>query len=251
MNWNTNLYDQKHDFVSKYGEDVIALLNPVEGEDILDVGCGTGDLAALIAKQGATIIGIDSSKEMVEAAKQKYPHLHFEIMPAEDFSFEKKFDAVFSNATLHWVLEKEKAAQCIYNCLKPGGRLVAEFGGKGNVGKIIDALRTVLTDKGYPHAAAKKLWYFPSLSEYTGLLEKIGFRVTFASHFDRETPLKDNNGIGNWLQMFAKAYLLEVNSDAIPSIIKEVETKLKATNFKNGQWFADYVRLRIVAIKSS
>ena len=113
MEWNTNLYDQKHDFVSRYGEDVIKLLDPKSGEEILDVGCGTGDLAGIIGKTGANVTGIDSSEEMIIKAREKYPNIGFMIKSADNFSFDKKFDAVFSNATLHWVLEKEKAINCM------------------------------------------------------------------------------------------------------------------------------------------
>src|SRR5690349_1218807 len=133
MKWNTDLYDNNHAFVSRYGEDVIALLNPQAGERILDLGCGTGDLAEIIRQKGAAVTGLDSSPEMVATAAGKYPHIRFDVTSATDFSYEEKFDAIFSNATLHWVLECQKAIACIYNNLKPnGGRFVAEFGGKGN-----------------------------------------------------------------------------------------------------------------------
>ncbi|CAN5704816.1 class I SAM-dependent methyltransferase [soil metagenome] len=249
MNWNANLYDQKHDFVSKYGEDVINLLAPKKGEDILDVGCGTGDLAELVRASGANITGIDNSKEMIETAKAKYPLINFEIKAADNFQYDKKFDAVFSNATLHWVLEKEKAIDCIYNCLKPGARFVSEFGGKGNVYNIVNALKNTLIKYGFPENANRQVWYFPSLSEYTSLLEQKGFRVTFAAHFDRDTLLKDDNGIINWLHMFGKSFLQGLDDKIIGEILSEVEQLVKPTNFKNNQWYADYVRLRVVAIK--
>lgn len=249
MKWNTKLYDQKHDFVSKYGQDVIKLLDPKEGENILDVGCGTGDLAELISKKGANVLGIDSSEDMIYKAKEKYPHIEFLIASASDFRFARKFDAVFSNATLHWVLEKEKAIDCIYKCLKPKGRFVAEFGGKGNVINIVSALKNALQKHGYTSIANKKVWYFPSLSEYTSLLENKGFRVTWAAHFDRDTLLKENDGIRNWIYMFGKSFLYGLNTEMTDQILFDVEEEVRKTNFKNNQWFADYVRLRVLAIK--
>jgi trans-aconitate methyltransferase len=249
MQWNTNLYDQKHDFVSKYGEDVIKLLAPKEGENILDVGCGTGDLADMISKTGAHVLGIDSSEEMIQRACEKYPHLEFLVQSADNFHFEKEFDAVFSNATLHWVLEKEKAIDCIYNVLKKGGRFVAEFGGKGNVENILSALRHALTKHGYSDLANKHVWYFPSLSEYTSLLEQKGFRVTWAAHFDRETLLKDHDGIKNWIYMFGKSFLGTIDENITGQILSEVEDQIRSSNYKGNEWYADYVRLRIVAIK--
>lgn len=249
MQWNTNLYDQKHDFVSKYGEDVIELLAPKAGELILDLGCGTGDLADLISKRGAKVIGLDSSKEMIETARRKYPDIQFDVKSATDFSYDSPFDAVFSNATLHWVLDYESAVKCIYNTLKPNGRFVAEFGGKGNVANIVNALKGALKNEGYTEAANKQVWYFPSLSEYTSVLEQNSLRVVYAVHFDRDTLLKDDNGIRNWLQMFGQSYLQEVSADKMEGILQKVEEQIRPTNFKDNYWYADYVRLRVVAFK--
>ncbi len=250
MKWDSGLYDRKHDFVSKYGEDLIDILNPQPGEEILDLGCGTGDLAQLITDRGARVTGIDSSKEMIDAAKEKYPWISFDIQSATDFSFNKKFDAVFSNAALHWILEKEKVVKRVHECLKPNGRFVAELGGKGNVEKIINALKTSLATHGFVKQSQLQTWYFPSLSEYASLFEANGFRVTFASHFDRETALKDSHGIVNWLRMFGRTYLENIAADEVDNILKEVEHQLKSSNFRDGTWFADYKRLRIVALKN-
>lgn len=249
MKWNTDLYDQKHNFVSKYGEDVIKLLAPETGENILDLGCGTGDLSEIIRKSGAHVLGIDSSEEMIKRAREKYPHIDFKVASADNFSFEKKFDAVFSNATLHWVLKKEQTVDCVYNSLNDGGRFVAEFGGKGNVDNIIAALQNSLIKHGYQDIADKHVWYFPSLSEYATLLESKGFRVTWAAHFDRDTLLKDKDGIRNWIAMFGKPFLGIISDTVTEQILLEVEEQIKSSNFKNGQWYADYVRLRIVAVK--
>lgn len=249
MKWNANLYDQKHDFVSKYGEGVIELLDPKEEELILDLGCGTGDLAELIRKKGSAVIGLDSSVEMIETARKKYPDIQFDIQSADDFHYDQIFDAVFSNATLHWVLEAEKVVRCIYQALKPGGRLVAEFGGKGNVANIVNALKIALANNGYEERAQKPVWYFPSLAAYATLLEQNGFRVVHASHFDRPTHLKGDNGIQNWLQQFGQPYLHDVNPELMKAILNDVESEIRPTNFKEGSWYADYVRLRVVAIK--
>lgn len=249
MKWDTNLYDNNHGFVSKYGESLIDLLDPKQGEQILDIGCGTGDLAALMSQQGAKVVGLDNSVEMVETARKKYPDIQFDNRSASNFSYDIQFDAAFSNATLHWILEYEEAIKCIYEALRPQGRFVAEFGGKGNVSKITSALKFQLSKRGYSEIAEKPLWYFPSLSEYTSLLERNGFRVVFAAHFDRETLLQGDDGIRNWIQMFGKPYLQNIDKEAVEAIISDVETQIRPTNFRNGNWYADYVRLRLVAIK--
>ena len=249
-NWNTDLYDEKHAFVFKYGEDLVDVLKPQPGERILDLGCGTGYLTNIIALSGAEVVGIDSSLEMISKAKLQYPELKFKVQSATEFHFDEPFNAIFSNAVLHWVLEKEKAIECMYRNLKRSGRLVLEMGGKHNVEKIINALQSSLIKHGFTEQAAKELWYFPSISEYTGLLEKRGFRVTYAAHFNRETKLSDTeNGIKDWVKMFGAAFLKEIEEGKIEEILNEVQTALQPTHFRNGSWYADYKRLRIIAIK--
>ncbi len=250
--WNANLYDDKHSFVSRYGEDLVELLNPQPGEKILDVGCGTGYLANLISERGAAVTGIDSSKEMIAKAKSEFPGVDFRVLSATDFHFNHLFDAVFSNAALHWVLEKQKAINCICENLKPGGRLVMEMGGKGNVENIINAVKQTLTQYGYTNAAEKNTWYFPSLSEYTLLLEATGFRVAYAAHYDRETKLQDDaNGIKDWLKMFGSSFFKEIDVNIVNDILNKVQDILKPVLFKNGNWYADYKRLRVIAIKQN
>ncbi|WP_028974463.1 class I SAM-dependent methyltransferase [Spirochaeta cellobiosiphila] len=249
MKWKSELYDSKHNFVSQYGAELIEMLNPGKGERILDLGCGTGDLANQISQEGAHVVGIDSSKDMLKSAKEKYPHLTFENQRAEDFHFDQSFDGVFSNAALHWVLEKEKAAQSIYHCLKPGGRFVAEFGGQGNVSHVLKALCQSLKKEGYEDHMKRQKWYFPSLGEYSTLLEGIGFRVVYAKHFDRPTVLSDQDGLRNWIAMFCSSFLEGIGADKVEVILKDVEEKMVLTNYREGQWYADYVRLRIVATK--
>ncbi len=248
--WDAKLYDDKHSFVFKYGEDLVHLLDPKLGEEILDVGCGTGYLTNLIAEAGAHATGIDNSQEMIHKAKKEYPSINFEVLSATDFHFEKKFDAIFSNAALHWVLEKEKTIDCMYENLKTNGRLVLEMGGKGNVESIVSAIRNTLIKFGAKEKANINIWYFPSLSEYTLLLEAKGFRVKYASHYDRETELKDTaNGIKDWIKMFGGSFLKNMDENIVEKLLTEIQDSLRATNFRDGKWYADYKRLRVVAIK--
>jgi trans-aconitate methyltransferase len=248
--WNATLYDEKHNFVAKYGEDVVQLLAPQQGERILDLGCGTGYLTYLIAQAGARVIGIDNAAAMIHRAQAAYPDLDFRVMSATDFHFDTPFDAVFSNATLHWVLEKESAIEHIAHALKPGGRLILEMGGKGNVEEIVVATRKVLTRHGYYSNAATQLWYFPSLSEYTTLLEKKGFRVRFAAHFDRPTELKDTrDGIKDFLKMFGNAFFNNIPENEIDTVLGEIQDMVRPTNYRNGNWYGNYKRLRIAATK--
>lgn len=250
MKWNADLYDSKHSFVFQYGENVLELLNIQPGERILDLGCGTGYLAQQIKEHGASVKGIDASPEMVAKAHESYPEIDFAVADATDFYFDEQFDAVFSNATLHWIKNADAAIKCVYESLKPGGRFVAEMGGKGNMKHMIAATATILKNHSIELPASINPWYFPSLSEYTGKLEAQGFRVTFAAHFDRPTLLQDGRqGVGKWLKMFGPAFFQTVPEEKQEQILNEITDLLEPDYHKDGQWYADYVRLRFIAVK--
>ncbi len=250
MTWDSSLYDQKHNFVFKYGEDLVNILQPKPGERILDLGCGTGYLTNIIAEAGADITGIDNSEQMITKARSEYPAIDFRVLSATNFYFEDSFDAIFSNAVLHWITDKEKAIECMFNNLKSEGRIVVELGGKDNVKSIVDALRSVLIKYGYTNKAGLNLWYFPSLAEYTTLLEKAGFVVSYAAYYKRETELKDNaNGIKDWIKMFGSSFLSGIPKNDVENVLTEVQNILKKSNYRNNKWYADYKRLRIVATK--
>lgn len=248
-NWNPALYDQKHAFVFEYGQELLALLNPQSGEQILDLGCGTGHLTAQLAASGATVTGLDSSPSMIAAAQQNYPHLKFIFADAADFSLSEKFDAVFSNATLHWVTRAEAAVVSIAGALKPGGRFVAEFGGKGNAERVINAVAAAVGE--LTQAEVKHGWYYPSLGAYAALLEKHGLAVREARLFDRPTALVGADGLRNWLTMFAEKMVQNLSDETRQEVFRLTEDKLRSTQFVNGEWFVDYRRLRVVADKTA
>ncbi len=245
--WNAPVYDQKHAFVFKYGADLLPLLNPQVGERIIDLGAGTGHLTRQIADAGATVFGIDKSAEMIALAQKNYPELPFSVADGIDFQVDALFDAVFSNATLHWITDADAVIRQVRAALKPGGRFVAEMGGRGNVNRILTALDNALTKRG--HAQAVRQNYFPSLGEYTTRLEINGFRVTLAMHFDRETLLDDpETGIADWIRMFRGEALSNLSADEQTNVLAEVNDIVRPTNFYDGRWWADYKRLRFVAI---
>ncbi|WP_277678262.1 class I SAM-dependent methyltransferase [Gracilibacillus dipsosauri] len=244
--WNATLYDQKHVFVSKFGEDVIDLLAPRKRENILDLGCGTGDLAERISKCGTNVIGVDQSENMINKARAKYPNIHFQVQDILQLDYSNEFDAVFSNATLHWVKQPEIALRNIHHALKPGGRFVAEFGGQGNVQTITDQLKKHLkvseNSDRYP-------WYFPSIGQYSALMEKVGFRVVFAHHFDRPTVLHGEDGLRNWIEMFASNMFIDMDTQAMVKTLESIEAEVKDKLYIDGKWVADYKRLRVIGIK--
>lgn len=247
--WDTKLYESKHAFVWQYGADVVELLSPVSGERILDLGCGTGQLTAKIALAGCEVLGIDRDAAMIEKARQNYPHLSFAIADARDFQVEGQFDAVFSNAVLHWVPEADAPVSCVYTALKQGGRFVAEFGGRGNIQAIAMALASVLDTLGYASQTISP-WYFPSIGQYATQLEQQGFDVTYAVLLDRPTPLEGDAGMANWIKMFASRLLEKLSSQQQTEVIQAIEDQLKPTLYRDGRWWADYRRIRTVAIKA-
>ena len=245
--WNSALYDQKHSFVYEYGKELLALLHPQPGETILDVGCGTGHLTAQIAAAGARITGLDSSAAMIEKAQAAYPNLEFIRADATNFSFPEPFDAVFSNATLHWISDAEAAVKCMAQALKSGGRLVVEFGGKNNIANIMNALGAALTELGI--AGMSRAMYFPSIGEYAPWLEKYGLEIKQAFLFDRPTKLDGEDGMKNWLRMFAVMKTEKLSEELRETAFALAEKKLRSVQYIDGQWYADYRRLRIVAHK--
>ena len=248
--WNAGLYDDKHSFVWKMAAGLLELLEAKPGERILDLGCGTGHLTAQIAATGAKVVGIDRSPEMIQQAREKHPALQFEVMAAQEMAFRKPFDAVFSNATLHWIKKPERVITGIAKALRPSGRFVAEFGGKGNVGELLSAIRRVWQRFGLPGPAPNP-WYYPSIAEYSGLLEQHGMEVAYASLFDRPTPLEDGErGLRNWLEMFGATIQEEFAPELRQLVPAALEEEARAALLRDGHWVMDYRRLRVVARKS-
>lgn len=246
--WDASFYDQKHSFVFEFGKGLVSLLDPQPGERILDVGCGTGHLTYEIAERGAHVTGIDNARTMIETARQTYPTLTFQVADAQDFSFTEPFDAVFSNAALHWINDQERAVRCIALALKPGGRLVAEFGGKGNVATILTAAQEAIFS-----LAGKRVesgWFFPSIGEYASLLEKYGLETRSALLYERPTRLEEGEqGLRNWLSMFGEHLVAGLDDTVRELVIRQVEERTRPLLYRDGSWLADYRRLRLIAYK--
>lgn len=248
--WNAGLYDDKHSFVWKMAEGLLELLAPQPGEKILDIGCGTGHLTAKIAANGAHVTGVDRSPEMIQQAQTAYLQIRFEVGDAKKIPLDGPFDAVFSNATLHWIKEPERVVVEISRLLRPGGRFVAEFGGKGNIAELVAAMERAWRNLHLPQPMPNP-WYYPSLAEYAGLLERHKLEVTYGLLFERPTPLEEGeDGLRNWLTMFGGAIFEKLTerqrNDLISETIREARTKL----FHEGQWVIDYRRLRVAATKT-
>ena len=249
IKWNTELYNLQHKFVYKFGENVVEWLDPHVGEKILDVGCGTGQLSDIIHHAGAIVTGIDASPEMIKKAKQNYDDIKFFVKDACNFSFEEKFDAAFSNAALHWISKQKEALQCICDALKQHGRFVFEMGGKHNIENIHRAIECVMLEEGLEDKIPGESYYFPSVAEQCHLLEEVGFTVSDVMYFKRPTKLEGNDGMRLWMAQFYGFFFKDISNELRERITIKAVQRLKKTNYQHGEWSADYVRLRIKAIK--
>lgn len=226
---------------------LLELLNARPGERILDVGCGEGTLARALVERGVHVIGVDSSSEMVSAARELGVEAY--VMDGQQLSFREEFDAVYSNAALHWMRNAEAVIGGVYAALVPGGRFVAEFGGEGNISGIIAAIRESLRELDAEYAFSNP-WFFPSQSEYHRLLAGKGFIVDSIAQIPRPTPLK--HGLRGWLSVFVRQVIDSLPPDAVEPFFSRCETHARPHLWNAEQgWFADYVRLRCIARRES
>jgi len=243
QDWNAERYQRHAGFVAELGAPVLDLLAPAAGERILDLGCGDGALTEKIVAAGAEVVGVDASPEMVAAACRR--GLDARLANGADLSFSAAFDAVFSNAALHWMPDPDPVIAGVRRALKPGGRFVGEFGGHGNVATIVVALVAVLTRRG---VAAEQVvpWYFPTARDYRDRLERHGFTVSAIMLTPRPTPLPTD--VEGWLDTFARGIFIRLPPDERAAARSEaIELLRPALCDDRGNWTADYVRLRFAA----
>jgi trans-aconitate methyltransferase len=245
--WDADRYQRQFGFVSAMAGDLLDLLDPAPGEAVLDLGCGTGELAAAIQARGARVWALDSDPAMVAAARQRLGADRVLLADGRSFTLPEPVDAVFSNAALHWMDGPAKVVARVRAALRPGGRFVAELGGAGNIAGILDALGAALAEAGLPEPACP--WFFPTLGEYASLLEAAGFRVARMEHFLRPTPLEGGpDGLADWMAMFGGALVQGVPAELLPRVLARM-SELAAPALRDGDRFvADYWRLRFVAV---
>ena len=245
MKWNSLLYDSKHDFVSEYGEDLLEFIPKNNEQTILDLGCGTGTLTVRLSDLCNKVIGIDSSQNMIDKAKEQFGNIEFMLCDAIALPFEKEFDVVFSNAVFHWIDDHDLLLKNIHKVLNDKGILVCEFGAHGNIATIENAFIKACKEIGYDY---KSKFNFPTTECFGNLLVKNGFEIDRVYDYDRPTPLKDNeNGLANWMKQFFASELEIMPEDIKTTVIKKVEELTRETLWNGYEWVADYRRLRAIA----
>ncbi len=241
--WDPQTYAENARFVAELGQPVIELLAPRAGERILDLGCGDGVLTARLAALGCALVGVDASPEQIAAARAR--GLDARVMDGQRLEFKEEFDAVFSNAALHWMRDPDRVIAGVHRALRRGGRFVGEMGGAGNIAQIAEALTKALERRGL---AGELPWYFPGDREYRAKLDAAGFAVEEIRLFPRPTRLPGD--ICGWLETFAGGPLARVPEAERDGFIAELRAVLRAHLCQpDGGWIADYVRLRFRAVK--
>jgi SAM-dependent methyltransferase len=244
--WDPNTYAKNARFVSDLGLPVLELLSPRPGERILDLGCGDGALTKKLAELGCEVVAVDSSAPQVEAARRLGIEAY--VMNGEELPYQEEFDAVFSNAVLHWIRRADAVIEGVFRCLRPGGRFVAECGGQGCVNKIRTALVHALNRRGID-GESRVPWNFPTPGEYATRLERAGFRVNSIALIPRPTPLPGD--ILGFLETFGHSFLAGLSGQARDEYLHEVRLLLEPQLVNpDGVWVADYVRLRFSATKA-
>ena len=239
--WHPDRYARNARFVSDLGAAVLDVLSARSGERILDLGCGDGALTEKLMSVGCDVVGVDASDAMVAAARARGVDAH--VADAHALGFVGEFDAVFSNAALHWMTSPERVAAGVFRALKPGGRFCGEFGGRGNVAAIAAALEAALLAR---RVAVPSPWFFPDEDEYSRILEGAGFEVDWIRLFPRPTPVPGD--MRAWLEMFGHAFLGAVSPTEKEKVIADVTDALRPVLCDaDGRWTIDYVRLRFLA----
>lgn len=249
--WDAVDYDARFGYVSAHAGGALEWLGPQPGMRILDVGCGTGEVLSELLGGGADAYGIDADAAMVSRARERVGAERVRLLDAQSLRpdvVDQPFDAVFSNAALHWMIDAAAVIAAVRSVLVPEGRFVAEMGGGRNMGVILKSLRAARTLHGADPDVAMP-WFFPSSAEYAALLEAGGFEIRRLAYFPRPTLLTDSaNPVGDWIEMFAESMVDDLAPDVRSAVLVTSGDLARDALYRDGHWYADYWRLRFDAV---
>lgn len=246
IEWNAGDYHKNFSFVYKYGEELLNLFTLPKGAFVADVGCGSAVLTKELKSAGYNVCGIDASPQMIELAKCNAPEIPFICADATQFRLAEPADGIFSNAVFHWIDDTEALAANLARNLRAGGELVCEFGGKGCAEAVHGALENIFRAHGKKYA---RTFNFQSVGEFSPVLERHGLMPVYCTLFPRPTRQDGEEGLKNWILTFLKAPFSCVPEEEREDIIAEAEQTLRPVLYKDGEWYIDYVRIRVKAIK--
>lgn len=248
--WDSEAYDRDFSFVAAYGETILGWLDPRPRERILDLGCGTGDLTARLVDSGATVVGLDADEAMAARFAERLPGVDVVVLDAQqpwptDPPFDEPFDAIFSNAALHWMPAADAVATSIAVALRPGGRLAVELGGVGNVAVVQGSAEAAAHDLGLEPPRWGR--YYPTPGQYAAVLERAGFEVRQLELADRPTRLSGADGLADWLRLFGRGAMSHLDDSQVTALVARASDLARDRLFSDGSWWADYRRLRVLA----
>jgi len=247
MEWDTNLYQNKHDFVAEYGKGLLEFVPENPELKILDLGCGTGTLTEQLTIKSNYVIGVDGSPAMIKKAKEIYPQLKFKVLNALEMDYLEEWDIIFSNAVFHWIPNHKLLIQNIYRALKKDGMLICEFGGENNIKQIEDAFMRVVKMRGYEYHSP---FLFPRTDDFGKILMSNTFEIIRLYDYNRPTPLKDGEkGLRNWMKQFFANDIGLFSDKEQNEIFTRIEEKLRDQMWDGVKWVADYRRLRAIVKK--
>lgn len=246
IEWNAQNYHDNFSFVYKYGEELLGLFTLPKGARIVDVGCGSAVLTKELKAAGYDVCGVDASPEMIALAKSNAPGISFEVADATKFSLSQLADGIFSNAVFHWIDDTDALVNNLAKNLRAGGELVCEFGGKGCAEAVHSTLEKLFKERGLQYV---RTFNFMSIGQFAPVLERHGIIPVYSTLFPRPTRQNGEEGLKNWILTFLKAPFKDIPDGVRNEIIAEAERTLRPVLYKDGEWYIDYVRIRIKAIK--
>jgi trans-aconitate methyltransferase len=248
--WDSHRYDRDFSFVAAYGETILGWLDPKPGERVLDLGCGTGELTARLVASGADVVGLDADTAMAQRFRERLPDVPVLVLDAQQPwpqspPLDEPFDAVFSNAALHWMPDADGVARSMAAALREDGRLAAELGGVGNVARVQGAAEQAAHELGLPQPQWNR--YYPSPAAYADVLERAGFEVRQLELADRPTRLAGPDGLADWLLLFGAGALGALTQAERAAVVSRASEIARPQLYSDGSWWADYRRLRVLA----